>query len=128
LALRGGVDEVTRRFHQKHPALLRAQRLELSDDLVAHLEHLKSDVADFRDKQISHETSPRTMRPLMFDGKGNVRMVLTRLYPKDGDVQVEARHIHELMAELDDYIRSIISFVQTNGRRRNLSITQPTAS
>jgi hypothetical protein len=64
----------------------------------------------------------------MFDGEGNIRMVLTRLYPTDGDVQVEARHIHELMAELDDYIRSIISFVQTNGGRTNLSITQPTAS
>ena len=41
--------------------------LVLPESLVEEMEHLRTDVADFRDKQISHEKSPRTTRPMLIE-------------------------------------------------------------
>jgi hypothetical protein len=90
--------------------------LEVNPSLVARMQQLKVDVADFRDKNISHEKSPRTitMRPLILDPDGTVRLSLHKVYPQESDINVVARPVDELLGELEDYVLRFLDFLRMN--------------
>src|SRR2546430_13789509 len=60
-----------------------AKDLVLDGNLFTLAKKLKNDISDFRDYQIAHLKSPRTVRGTTVDG----RMLLTQIYPKENDEQ-----------------------------------------
>jgi len=88
--------------------------------LIDSAEKLKSDISDFRDKEIAHNKKPRTVRGTMFSATGETSMMLSNIYPKLSDKQVESKHINELLSSIDNYIDEIIVFLQTNNSKTNL--------
>jgi hypothetical protein len=84
----------------------------------------KKRVSDYRDYNIAHEKSPRTLRATSFDTDGRTRMVLMRLYPTTRDQQVESEPLDDLLPELDAYIREILDLLRTNHGKTNLKILE----
>lgn len=85
-------------------------------ELSQSMEKLKIDVADFRDKVISHEKSSRAivMRPLVEGPDGTVRLSMSYVRPREGDRNIQARPVNEVLAEIADYILLVLQFVRTN--------------
>ena len=89
-------------------------RLELPTGFTERASHLKSEVSDYRDQQIAHHKNPRTIRGIGFNQEGATRMVSSALYPKDSDKQAETRALHELLADIDAYLLSIVDVIDVD--------------
>jgi hypothetical protein len=94
-----------------------AKGLTIPEEFEKSVSDLRQRISDFRDQQIAHEKSPRTMRGTTWDTTGEVMLATNRLYPKDSDKQVNSESLGGLMAALAEYIGSVISFVEANRSR-----------
>ena len=91
-------------------------------------EQLKQDVSDFRDYQIAHEKSPRTLRGTQYDAEGKTKMFLTRFTPKASELkQVETKIPDELLTSLYQYLDLIMQFMEANADKTNLERKSPPA-
>jgi hypothetical protein len=77
---------------------------------------LRQRISDFRDQQIAHEKSPRTMRGTTWDATGEVMLATNRLYPKDGDKQVNSESLSSLASAIEGYIDHV-DLIETNQSR-----------
>jgi len=94
----------------------------LPKKLITLINELK-EVADYRDKMITHEWSPRTMRGTMFDlTLGRSRISSHKLYPKDGDRQTESNIPDQIVSKIDEYLEEIIKYVTTNRDKTRLEL------
>lgn len=94
----------------------------LPDDIRKLIQTLKEHISDYRDKEIAHEKSPRTMKATMFSHGANstVWVASTKIYPTARDKQVESKEIDGVMNLIDEYISGIVKYVQENEERTNL--------
>jgi|GEM_PF-1690829 len=112
---------------------------DLSKDLAAYIElkelvsdsslsdsfqKCKTEISDYRDYQIAHEKSPRTMRGTMFSLDGsNVRMFLGQIYPRETDKnQIESGTPDALLQLIDEHISNVLSFVEKNREKVGLKL------
>lgn len=104
-------------------AYAESKNLQLDPALLVAVDDCRKQVSDYRDHNIAHEKSPRTMRGTLFshDG-GKVRMFLNRIYPSDNDSQVESIPLDELMPILDRCLEKMLDFVVANKERTNLTL------
>jgi hypothetical protein len=95
----------------------------LPDRLVALAAELKQDVSDYRDYEIAHEKSPRTMKATAFnlDGTG-VRIASTKLYPGERDQQKESRPPDEVMLVIAEYLAAVVACITENRDRTALEL------
>lgn len=100
---------------------IKMKGLTTSDALTTQAQTLKSDVSDFRDYQIAHHKSPRTIRGVIWPESGQARVVYTKIYPKEGDTQTESRTVTELLDEIRAYVVEVVTFVQVNRERTALT-------
>lgn len=103
-------DQMTKCFD----AYATSKNLKNYDRVEMCLASLKTDIADFRDYQISHEKSPRTIRGVSVSGTGQTSIFSTKLYPRETDVQVQSETPGKLEEDLRIYLKEIMSLVQTN--------------
>jgi len=97
------------------------QLTSLPEKLITLIKELKKEVADYRDKMITHEWSPRTMKGTMFNLTiGGSRISSHKLYPKDGDRQVESKTPEQIICEIDEYLEEIIEYVTNNRGKTRL--------
>jgi hypothetical protein len=97
-----------------------AIKLNLPQQFVPMAQLLKKDVSDFRDYQIAHEKSPRTIRAMSYDPAGATRLIMTQLYPTPKDKQRLGRSPLDLLADIDAYLRQFMALIQTNRERSRL--------
>jgi hypothetical protein len=83
---------------------------------------LKERISDFRDYQIAHEKSPRTMWVLGWSSADDLRMGLTRLNPTLRDSQRDSTPLRELARELNSYLDALVDFLSNNRDRTNLKV------
>jgi hypothetical protein len=90
-----------------------------SKALLDLVERLKRDISDYRDYQISHEKSPRTMKATIYtlDDPKSMRVLSNQLYPKAKDAQVESRALHELLVDIETYLRATMNWIAENHAR-----------
>jgi hypothetical protein len=82
---------------------------------------LKKNISDFRDYQIAHHKSPRTVRGMLFDPEGtNARTVHVQLYPTVKDKQVESKALPELTRTVDAYLSRVLDFLELNAGKCKL--------
>lgn len=109
-------DQMTKHFR----GYCEAKGLKDVDKVESLLGSLKTDIADFRDYQIAHEKSPRTIRGVGLLGDGGAFMMSTKLYPKDSDGQVQSKSPEKLKLDLLLYLREIMELVRANRERSRL--------
>lgn len=97
----------------------------LRDDVKELMQNLKQCVSDYRDKEIAHEKSPRTMKATMFGhgARNTVWVASTKIYPTEKDKQVESKEIDEVMGLIDKYTSEVVKYIQENKDKTNLEIT-----
>ncbi len=87
------------------------------DGLNEAISDLRKRVADFRDQEVAHEKSPRTMRGLTWGPNGEVSFVSTRLFPKQSDKQTNSESLNSLANALQEYISEVIEFLEENSSK-----------
>ena len=87
------------------------------DGLNEAISDLRKRVADFRDQEVAHEKSPRTMRGLTWGPNGEVSFVSTRLFPKQSDKQTNSKSLNSLANALQEYISEVIEFLEENSSK-----------
>jgi len=105
----------------------KAKNLNLNEALLNIAIKLQGDVSDLRDDQIAHvpsERNTRLTRSIMWDGKGNTKLVLDPIYPTEKDKHIETRLMQELIADIDKYLDEIIDFVRNNGSKTVLPLEE----
>jgi hypothetical protein len=100
--------------------------LDKDDSFYKKITELKTLIADFRDYQIAHEKSPRTMKGTLFDNDGNVRLGVGRLYPKESDLQVDSSDLTNLRTELEGYVELVTTFIEANRDKTALKLAETT--
>ncbi len=84
---------------------------------------LQDEVSDYRDKEITHEKSPRTIKGTAFSHiTRESRLFSTKLYPKEDDKQVEGKSPEEIMNHINQYISEIIDYISNNRDKTNLTL------
>ena len=101
----------------------------LPTDLNELIKTLKEWVSDYRDKEIAHEKSPRTMKATMFShgATSTTWVASTKIYPTEKDKQVESKEIDEVMNLIDKYISEIVKYIQKNKEKTNLERANTTS-
>jgi hypothetical protein len=108
-------------------AYAKAKGLAIPDEFETSVTNLRKRISDFRDYQIAHEKSPRTMRATIWGPDGHVRMASNKLYPKEKDQQVDTESLSELKLALEDHVRRVINFIEVNADKTNLKLEKPAA-
>lgn len=98
--------------------------LSINSSLGSCMRKCKTEISDYRDYQIAHEKSPRTMRGTMFSlGGSNVRMFSSQIYPRESDKkQIESGTPDVLLQLIDEHIANVLSFVEQNRERVGLNL------
>jgi len=117
-------DDFTKRLNK----YMTAKDLSVPKELPTLSRELKQRIADFRDYQIAHEKSPRTLHYTAWGGENKPpRLALTRIYPLPGEEQQsESGNLDEILFLLDSYMRCLIELVATN--RQKSIYAEPSAN
>ena len=95
-----------------------AKNIALDERLVTLAKKLKNDISDFRDHQIAHLKSPRTVRGTTGDG----RMSFSQIYPTEKDEQKETQLLDSLSSEIGEYTELVIAFIKDNKEKTALRL------
>lgn len=110
------------KFCKNIQAYAKGKGLEINAELVQRAEEMKKEISDFRDQQIAHHKSPRTVRGTMFGPDKETRMMLSNIYPKPEEKQVESKNIAELLKSTDNYIDEVLKFITANKDKTDLDL------
>ena len=89
-------------------------------NVAAMLPILKQRIADYRDYQIAHAKSPRTMHMTIWGGDKEPRLATTRLYPtaKEAEqMKKESENVEALMRVLEQYLTLLTDLIVANRSR-----------
>jgi hypothetical protein len=114
-------DDLTERM----PRYAAAKGLTISEDLVTAATDLRKRISDFRDSQIAHEKSPRTMYGTSWSPSEGARIVTTRIFPKTTDpdpAQNGMEALPELRKAIDAYLDQVAAFLSANEDKTNLQL------
>lgn len=96
----------------------------LPKQLIQLIKELQEDMIEYRDKMITHEGSPRTLRGTAFNFSTEVsRICVHKLYPKDQDDQVESKSPIQIMDSINEYLTMIIDYITINRDKTQLEIS-----
>jgi hypothetical protein len=98
--------------------------LSLPSGFIALAGKLKTDISDYRDYEIAHEKSPRRMSATLLDNDGKMRIAGLNLYPTAKDRQIETKKLHDLLSDIDSYIRQMIELMESNQEKTRLEINR----
>lgn len=81
---------------------------------------LKTEVSDFRDYQIAHEKSPRTIRGVCWSVRDETSIVLIKCNPRETDVRAQGKSLDKLEEDLQIYLREMMSLIRANRDKSKL--------
>jgi hypothetical protein len=94
-----------------------AKKLDVPPEFVCGLEDLRTLIADFRDYQIAHSRSPRTIRATVWGADKQPRMAMTRLYPREKELEgerKESENLEGLMEAINKHIDRLVALIIRN--------------
>lgn len=102
------------------------KKINLPKNFLAKINELKKEISDFRDYEIAHEKSPRTIRGTSFNMDGKTRLSINVIYPTEKELenknhQRESAFIDDLWVKIDEYLNSLVDFIETNANKTVLS-------
>jgi hypothetical protein len=103
--------------------------LPTSERLRTLAKDLGKQIGGFRSEQITHQKELRAIRATGYRTGEGPRVILSNLYPTDGDQQHESRPLEELIATIDNYLSEIMAFLVVNREQtalQRIGTTAPT--
>jgi hypothetical protein len=99
-----------------------AQRkgLTVSTEFMVAARGLQGSISDYRDKEIAHEKDPRRMSGTLLDADGRAQIAGITLYPNKTDRQIDSKALHVLLAEVETYLREVITLITSNQEKTQL--------
>lgn len=91
-------------------------------EFLKSIDSLKKGISNYRDKEITHEKSPRTVKATVYNAQEQSRIASTRIYPTERDLQVESKTLGELLEKIDNYLMLAVDFIESNRERTNLDL------
>ncbi len=85
---------------------------------------LKERICDYRDKQISHEMSLRTIKGTAWGASRDAIITGGTLHPREGDSRATSEALPQLMDAINIYIRQVITLIQSNRDRTRLKLKE----
>lgn len=96
---------------------------DLSKELIGMITSLKKEISDYRDKEIVHDKSPRTMKGTMFSFKeGLTRIFSGKLFPNEEDKQIESSAPNQIIGQIDKYLMSVFEYVSNSRDKTGLEL------
>jgi hypothetical protein len=102
----------------------RLRNLQSEQPLLVIAQRLRGQISDIRDYQIVHDANPRSERPFTWTSARDIRMQVTKLYPKVNEGSVQLTPLDELRSELDSYLGCLADFLSVNRDKTNLKLNQ----
>ncbi len=113
-------DKLTKN-HRKYQT---AKCLTFPDGFSESLTILKKHVCDYRDKQIAHLQSPRTIKGIAYNESGQTRISAHYLYPSPTDTHVESSELSEVMAAIESYVQQVFVIIESNRSKTRYTIKE----
>ncbi len=85
------------------------------------VQHLKVQIADFRDHFIAHEQSPRTQRGTTWQNTEPGRLTLNRVYQRPTDPNPVSGSVPELYDSLERHLHLFVQFIKDNFDKTGLT-------
>src|SRR5262249_6688831 len=101
-----------------------AKGLEMPAGISETMDRLRSVVADYRDKQITHFQNPRAFHVTHITREGATQMGTTALYPKDSDKWSTSPAVGEVANLLETYIEQLIQLIESNRGKTRYKLRQ----
>ena len=101
---------------------VKAKGITLPKGFEKTVNRLKKEVSDYRDKEIAHEKSPRTIKGISLSDEGQVSIFSARLYPTDRDSQAQTNNLLDLLNDIDLYLGYVMELVLCNKDRTALEL------
>lgn len=101
-------------FRKSYEEFAKEKGLTFPKELVKSLERLQTTVVDYRNKQVAHLVHPRVLKGTAFDKLGHSKIIQAYLHPKEADKSIPSREIHDVMQDIDFYIRQVIELITAN--------------
>jgi hypothetical protein len=98
-------------------AFSESKGLALTVEFLDLAERLKTDISDYRDYQISHEKSPRTLYSTSYDAEGKTTITQLRLNPTEKDRQARSTPLADLLSAADRYLRVTFEILKSNANK-----------
>ena len=113
-----------RKLKNKIAAYEAEKSLVLPECFAESIAFLENNVAEFRDKQITHDKSWRSMHATAWSRNGQTRIAKVKLYPREGDKQIEGGEPRELLAAIAKYTEQLLSLIETNRSRTQFRLKE----
>lgn len=111
-----------RRLKNKLSSYVSEKVLALPEGFEDSIALLEDSLAEFRDKEIVHDRSPRSMHMTWFNADGETSLSKTKLYPRDGDQQVGGKMPRELMEAVKGYVDQLVALIEINRSKSRLPL------
>jgi len=122
----GQVEGVSLKSHHNlavhHKRYCEVKSLVVPQGLSESIMLLKERICDYRDEEITHEMSLRTIKGTAWGASRDARIVGGTLYPREGDRRATSEELPQLMDAINLYIRQVIMLVQSNKDKSRLRL------
>jgi hypothetical protein len=94
----------------------KVKSLDVPIELPPIAAELKEKISDYRDYQVAHHKSPRTVRGVAFrhDDPDSVRISSGQIYPRENERQIESLELNDAIGLIDRYLHAVIDFLENN--------------
>ncbi len=92
----------------------REKRLDMPAGILETMHQLRSGVAAYRDKQITHFQNPRAFRGTYITREGATQIGTSMLYPKEADRSATSPTVDEVANLIETYIGEVLQLVESN--------------
>lgn len=110
-------DDLVKRF-SKYSSL---KGLKVSKSYIRISKSLKEEVSDFRDQHIAHHKNPRTVRITMLGKPKSASLLMSQIYPKDTEKQIQSVETEELLDLINEYLLEVINLIVKNEHQTALT-------
>jgi len=107
------------KYHKRYCEM---KSLDVAKGLSESIMLLKERICDYRDKQIAHELSLRTLKATAWSASGDTRIAGGTLNPREGDRGATSEDLRQLMDAINTYIRQVFTLIETNREKSRLKL------
>ena len=110
------------KYHKRYCEM---KSLDVAKGLSESIMFLKKRICDYRDKQIAHELSLRTLKGTAWSASGDARIAGGTINPRKGERGATSEDLRQLMDAINLYIRQVFTMIETNREKSRLKLRKP---
>ncbi len=107
------------KYHKRYCEM---KSLDVTKGLSESIMLLKERICEYRDKQIVHELSLRTLKATAWSASGDARIAGGTINPREGERGATSEELRQLMDAINIYIRQVFTMIVTNREKSRLKL------